>query len=241
VSARRTPLYGMTTDWHLPVEHEFEALKAPWRLPERRTAKRRTPGRSTPSVIYAEPQIAHTFVPQAEPAPLEDLGAGVVSGLAVPWRQWTTIHGEGPSFRENFAEGAFSRTLQARDRPVVSLFQHGHDSSVGGKVLGPISVHEASDGLRFQVAFLDAGYAREIAVGAKAGLYGASVRFGTIAPMSDVVPAKPQATNEAWSSGRSRLRSSARFRSSRSRRIPDLVQDRAPHTSTQQRESEWKL
>jgi Escherichia/Staphylococcus phage prohead protease len=135
---------------------------------------------------------AAPFVPSPAPGRLQPIdGQPVAEGIALPWNRWTEINSrvEG-HFMERFAPGAFTKTLRDRQNPVVPLLNHGQDPQAGWKPLGRLQAYETSDGLRFSLAFLDAAYARDVAAGARAGVYGASVRFATLAERVRSRPAK---------------------------------------------------
>jgi HK97 family phage prohead protease len=102
-----------------------------------------------------------------------------LAGHFAVFDQWTEINSvfEG-QFMERFAPGSFKKTIsESRDRMRV-LFQHGHDSQVGDKVLGPIKTLREDDiGARYEVPLLDTSYNRDLIPGLEAGLYGSSFRF----------------------------------------------------------------
>jgi HK97 family phage prohead protease len=81
---------------------------------------------------------------------------------------------EGPRFMEQFAPGAFARTLGELTPKV--LFQHGKDM-LGNQPLGvPREVREDTEGAFYQVDLFD-GIPPLILDGLRAGAYGASFRF----------------------------------------------------------------
>jgi HK97 family phage prohead protease len=159
-----------------------------WRLDvERSTGLLEMPLADVPDLPAPGPMAA-------PPPPLEPLdGQPVARGLAMPWLTWTVIRERVP-FLERFAPGSFTQTLRPenRDSQVVGLLNHGKDYSAGFKPLGKMVAWEASGGLMFELAFLDAPYARDVVVGARAGLYGASVRFSTEAERVTRRPARTQ-------------------------------------------------
>ncbi len=134
------------------------------------------------------------FVPQLPPPQLESIrGMPIATGLGLPWGTWTSIRENGRTFREQFRAGAFGENLRSGDRnmPSVPAFlNHGQDYSAGYKPLGRLQLWEASDGLRFELAFLDAPYAHDVIAGIEEGLYGMSVRFGTLAAIVNRNPGR---------------------------------------------------
>lgn len=104
---------------------------------------------------------------------------------------WTEIDSvyEG-RFMEKFAPGAWTKTMtENRDRIKVT-FNHGHDPSLGDKVLGPIeALSEDAVGAAYEVPLLDTSYNRDLLPGLEAGLYGSSMRFTV---MRDDVVNKPE-------------------------------------------------
>jgi HK97 family phage prohead protease len=114
--------------------------------------------------------------------PLPEGVIGVLRVLFSPVGEWTEINSawEG-NFLERFAPGAWKKTIRESVSKIRSLFQHGHDPQVGDKPLGPIiRLEENSDGGYGEVHLLDTSYNRDLLPGLKAGLYGASHRFGAL-------------------------------------------------------------
>src|SRR5262249_20743981 len=144
--------------------------------------------------IVPELDLGPMAPPPPQLQPIE--GMPVANGLALPWMRWTTINDRSGNFRERFASGAFIETLRNRDNPIVALVNHGNDTA-GFKALGKRSAWEGDDGLRFSLAFLKASYARDVAAGARHGLYGASVRFATKAENVNRRPGRSQANPDA--------------------------------------------
>ena len=161
-AAIAVPLYG--TD-------EYKQLQKPWRLAS---------GRDGATVAGVESGEL-PFVPEGAPLPLQSIqGMPVASGVGLPWNRWTEIDSRKEGhFYERFAPGAFGDTLRNRSRPVIAMLDHGMDPQAGRKPLGRLSVWQDRDGLRYELAFIDAEYAKSVAAGVAAGLYGASVRFRT--------------------------------------------------------------
>lgn len=111
---------------------------------------------------------------------------GVLAGRYAVVDQWTLIRSwsEG-EFLERIARGAAAKThadhLEADQPRVKVLFNHGHDPSIGDKVLGPIrELGEDDEGMSYAVDLLDTSYNRDLLPGLVEGLYGASFRFSVI-------------------------------------------------------------
>lgn len=170
----KTRIYGVPVDYRLGKDY--------WRIETR--SYRLAPDRPRSVAMVDAPADVPVapFMPSPAPGRLQPLnGMPVAEGIALPWNRWTEIHGREGHFMERFAPGALTKTLRDRQNPVVPLLNHGQDPQAGWKPLGRLQAYEAQDGLRFSLAFLDAAYARDVAAGARAGLYGASIRFATVA------------------------------------------------------------
>jgi HK97 family phage prohead protease len=80
-------------------------------------------------------------------------GLPLLTGYLAAFNQWAPIDSvhEG-RFLERIEPGSFARTIaENRDRIRV-LFNHGHDPSIGDKVLGPIALLEEDGyGARYEV------------------------------------------------------------------------------------------
>lgn len=109
-----------------------------------------------------------------------DAAGPVMEGHFAVFGQWTEINSWEGNFLEQFAPGAFKKTI--RDGKQKVLFQHGYDYVIGDKPLGPIDdLREDDEGAFYEVSLLDAHYVREeVLPGLEAGLYGASFRFRVI-------------------------------------------------------------
>jgi len=84
-------------------------------------------------------------------------------------------------FLERTAAGAFTKTMKERADQIKVLFNHGHDTTVGGKILGRIeSLAEDKDGPAYEVALYDTTYNRDLLPGLRDGAYGASFMFRVI-------------------------------------------------------------
>jgi HK97 family phage major capsid protein/HK97 family phage prohead protease len=102
-----------------------------------------------------------------------------LAGHFAVFDQWTEINSifEG-NFMERFAPGSFKKTFRENRDQMRVLFQHGHDPSIGDKVLGPIrTLKEDEVGANYAVPMLDTSYNRDLIPGLEAGLYGSSMRF----------------------------------------------------------------
>lgn len=119
-----------------------------------------------------------------------DGGMPTLVGHFAVFNRWTKIDSfwEG-EFMESIARGAFKKTFTENRSNMRCLFQHGRDSSVGDKPLGPIDVlREDDEGGYYEVPLLDTTYNREILPGLEKGLYGASFRFSV---MKESINQKP--------------------------------------------------
>lgn len=107
---------------------------------------------------------------------------------------WTEINSffEG-HFMERIAPGAFKKTMRENAKRVKVTFNHGHDPTLGDKVLGPIrSMSERTDidppGAWAEVPLFDTSYNRDLIPGLEAGVYGASFRFRVLKEEFDEEP-----------------------------------------------------
>jgi phage head maturation protease len=79
---------------------------------------------------------------------------------------------------ERVRPGATADTIRDHRDSMRVLFDHGMDSQIGNKVLGPIAVlDERSDGPHYEVPLFDTSYNRDLLPGLAAGVYGASMRM----------------------------------------------------------------
>ncbi len=114
------------------------------------------------------------------PAGLQPIdGMPVVRGLAMPWNHAVEIRDRSGHFIEEFERGAFQATLRDRENPVMGLFSHGQDGSVGYKALGVLNAFESERGLEFEMALLNAPYVLDLLPMVRHELLGSSVRFST--------------------------------------------------------------
>lgn len=98
-----------------------------------------------------------------------DSDADELTGLAVRFDSPTQIGAPGWGFRERFAPGAFSKTLQERD--VVLLDNHDASKPVARKSAGTLNLSQ-SDGLRWSAVPADTSYARDMRANIRAKNYG---------------------------------------------------------------------
>ena len=116
----------------------------------------------------------------ADPEGDEEEGRGLIlSGHFARFDEWTEIDSfwEG-RFMERIHPGAFRKTFREQEPKV--LFNHGHDPTMGNRVLGPIEVlREDEEGAYYEVRLLD-GIPDLIVEGLREGLYGASFRFRVV-------------------------------------------------------------
>jgi HK97 family phage prohead protease len=111
----------------------------------------------------------------------EDVPAGLGT-LLVRWSRfnvWYEVDSlwEG-TFLERTAPGAFRQTIREDRNSMRVLFDHGFDTQIGNKVLGPINdLREEPDGPEAQVPLFDTSYNRDLLPGLQAGVYGSSMRM----------------------------------------------------------------
>jgi len=111
-----------------------------------------------------------------------DGSLGTMYGHFAVFGRWTEIDSifEG-NFMEQVAPGTFRKTFREQRDTMRALFQHGRDTQIGSKPLGPIDdLREDGEGAYYEVPLLDTGYNRDLEPGLRAGLYGASFRFHVI-------------------------------------------------------------
>jgi HK97 family phage prohead protease len=110
----------------------------------------------------------------------EDGGMPTLHGHFAVFDQWTEIDSvyEG-RFMERIAPGAFAKTIAENRSSMRILFQHGRDAQIGDKPLAPIEeLGEDERGGYYAGRLFDTSYNRDLIPGLKAGVYGASFRFG---------------------------------------------------------------
>ena len=121
-----------------------------------------------------------------------DGSLGTLTGRFSEFGRWYKVSSmwEG-DFMERVAAGATADTIASNRDAMRVLFDHGMDSQIGNKVLGPIDVlEEKSDGPHYEVPLFDTSYNRDLLPGLKAGVYGASMRMRVTADEWDDEPPK---------------------------------------------------
>lgn len=92
-------------------------------------------------------------------------------------------------FLERTQKGAFAKTIRESSDRVKVLFNHGHDFSIGDKILGSIdSLREESDSPVGVVPLFDTSYNRDLLPGLRAGVYGSSFIFRVVKDSWDKEP-----------------------------------------------------
>lgn len=120
--------------------------------------------------------------PEPEEAAQEEDVLGMMDVRFSPFDTWYEIDDwfEG-RFLERTTRGAFAKTIKETGTNFRVQFDHGHDPSIGSKVLGiPESVTEEKDAATGVVPLLDTSYNRDLLPGLKRGAYGSSFRFRVI-------------------------------------------------------------
>jgi HK97 family phage prohead protease len=120
--------------------------------------------------------------PEPEEAAQEEDILGTMDVRFSPFETWYEIDDwfEG-RFLERTTRGAFAKTIKDNGTNFRVQFDHGHDPSIGSKVLGiPESVTEEADAATGVVPLLDTSYNRDLLPGLKRGAYGSSFRFRVI-------------------------------------------------------------
>lgn len=113
--------------------------------------------------------------------PLGDtiVDAGKLSGVAIRFNSPTQIGDPEWGFREEFAPGAFTKTLQERD--LVLLDNHDQAKPIARKSAGTLRATQTATDLRWDADPVDTSYARDVEANIKAGNYGGcSVGFRAI-------------------------------------------------------------
>jgi len=113
-----------------------------------------------------------------------DDGMPTMTGHFSRFDSWYEIHSywEG-DFLERFVPGSFRETFaehhDAEDPHRIKVqFQHGYDSAVGQRLLGPLAdLREDKVGGYYEVPLFDTSYNHDLIPGLRAGEYGASFRF----------------------------------------------------------------
>ena len=123
-----------------------------------------------------------------------DQDATSLSGHFAKFGEWSHISSqfEG-TFMERIAPGAFAKTMRERRDQIRVLLNHGRDPELGDKPLGSIE-ELREDGVRgafYRVRLFD-GIPELVLDGVRAGAYGASFRFQTLAEEFDREPGKSE-------------------------------------------------
>lgn len=111
-----------------------------------------------------------------------DEGDGnTLAGHFAVFDRWTEIDSpyEG-HFLERVASSAFERAFATQRERVKVLFSHGKDPSIGNKPIGVPTVMENRDGGAYYEVdlFGESSFVADLKPGLRAGVYGASFRFG---------------------------------------------------------------
>lgn len=120
---------------------------------------------------------------------------GTMFGHFAVFDTWTEINSwfEG-NFLERIAPGAFAKAFKAPERVKV-LYEHGHDPTVGNKLLGvPQVMREDTVGAYFEVDLFDASYVNDLRPALRSGQLGSSFRFA-VTGEEIVKPTKPTPHN----------------------------------------------
>lgn len=140
--------------------------------------------------------MAELLIERSAAAPMEATGDGwTLYGLAVPYGQEVLVSDDGLTFyREQFAQGCFTRDVQKGARWVNLMV--GHDGDDGDRYLGRcVAIHEDSQGL-WPSFRLDRHHPQ--AEAARAGeLQGWSVSARVYRSRREVVAGQPVLTREA--------------------------------------------
>jgi HK97 family phage prohead protease len=93
------------------------------------------------------------------------------------------------TFLERTAPGAFKQTIREDRAAMRVLFDHGFDTQIGNKVLGPIeNLREETDSPAADVPLFDTSYNRDLLPGLQAGVYGSSMRMRVLGEKWDDEP-----------------------------------------------------
>ena len=118
--------------------------------------------------------------PELRGAEQGDDSLGTLSGYFSAFDNWYRVASawEG-DFLERIAPGAFAQTIAEDRNGMRVLFNHGFDTQVGEKVLGPIKElrEDNPGGGYYEVSLYDTHYNRELLPGLRGGQYGASFRM----------------------------------------------------------------
>lgn len=104
---------------------------------------------------------------------------GKLSGVAIRFASPTQIGDPSWGFREEFAAGVFTKTLQERD--TVLLDNHDQAKPIARKSAGTLRLDQTATELRWDADPVDTSYAKDAEANIKAGNYGGcSVGFRAI-------------------------------------------------------------
>jgi HK97 family phage prohead protease len=135
------------------------------RVPNPRTAVVASRSGVTPARPAATSQAQHDSL-------------ATLSGYFAVFDQWTSIWSPEGSVLERIAPTALDRSIREDRASMRVQFQHGHDPSIGQKVLGSIvALRSDRVGAYYEASLFDTSYNRDLLPGLRAGLYGASFRF----------------------------------------------------------------
>jgi len=96
-------------------------------------------------------------------------------------------------FLERTQRGSFAKTISESALRTKVLFNHGHDFSIGEKLLGQVeSLSEESDSPVGVVPLFDTSYNRDLLPGLRAGAYGSSFMFRVIKEEWDDEPGRSE-------------------------------------------------
>jgi HK97 family phage prohead protease len=131
--------------------------------------------------------------PEPEETAQEEDILGVMDVRFSPFDTWYEIDDwfEG-RFLERTMRGAFAKTIKDNGAAGFRVqFDHGHDPTIGSKILGiPDSVTEEKGAATGVVPLLDTSYNRDLLPGLRRGAYGSSFRFRVIKDEWDDEPGR---------------------------------------------------
>lgn len=109
-----------------------------------------------------------------------ELDGETLSGHFAVFNQWTEINSWEGNFLERVAPGAAKRTIRESQDQMRVLLQHGYDPELGEKPIADITdLREDETGVYYEARMLE-GVPPLVLAGLRAGLYGASFRFGVV-------------------------------------------------------------
>jgi HK97 family phage prohead protease len=113
--------------------------------------------------------------------PVGNVGAteGKITGLAAPFNSPTMIGDSAYGFREQFAPGAFTKTVQESD--IVFLYNHDTGMPLSRQSAGTLSLRQTDRGLEFEAVPVDTSYGRDLTANIAAGnIKGCSFGFRSV-------------------------------------------------------------